>query len=93
MSSGTNDGGELDEQGSLPAPARSAVGRVRTETCAATTPAPNGHLTGDADRIAVPADVTNGLTDFTMATWVNLAVADARIFDFGRPGDSAARLV
>jgi DUF1680 family protein len=64
----------------------------RTGTAIRLTGTPNGHLTGDADHIAVPAGVTSGLTDFTVATWVNLAVrdADARIFDFGRPGDSVA---
>jgi uncharacterized protein len=64
----------------------------RSGTAIRLTGTPNGHITGDADHIAVPVGVTNGLTDFTVATWVNLAVrdADARIFDFGRPGDSAA---
>lgn len=64
----------------------------RSGTAIRLTGTPNGHITGDADYIAVPAGVTSGLTDFTVATWVNLAVrdADARIFDFGRPGDSAA---
>ena len=64
----------------------------RSGTAIRLTGTPNGHVTGDADHIAVPAAVTAGLTDFTVATWVNLAVrdADARIFDFGRPGDNVA---
>lgn len=64
----------------------------RSGTAIRLTGTPNGHITGDADHIALPADITAGLTDFTVATWVNLAVrdADARIFDFGRSGDSAA---
>ena len=81
-------------QDALAAAARRPTPRVpgRSGTALRLTGTPNGHLTGDADRIAVPAGVTKGLTDFTVATWVNLAVrdADARIFDFGRPGDSAA---
>ncbi len=64
----------------------------RAGTAIRLTGTPNGHLTGDADHLAVPDRVIDGLTDFTVATWANLAVrdADARIFDFGRPGDSAA---
>ncbi|MEO6090573.1 MAG: beta-L-arabinofuranosidase domain-containing protein [Umezawaea sp.] len=81
-------------QDALAAAASRPTPRVpgRSGTAVRLTGTPNGHITGDADRIAVPAGVTNGLTDFTVATWVNLAVrdADARIFDFGRPGDSAA---
>ncbi|MBP2327907.1 DUF1680 family protein [Kibdelosporangium banguiense] len=81
-------------QDALAAAARRPTPRVagRSGTAVRLTGTPNGHITGDADYIAVPAGVTNGLTDFTVATWVNLAVrdADARIFDFGKPGDSAA---
>ncbi|TDV56570.1 beta-L-arabinofuranosidase domain-containing protein [Actinophytocola oryzae] len=64
----------------------------RSGTAVRLTGTPNGHITGDADHVAVPSNVTAGLTDFTVATWVNLAVrdADARILDFGRPGDSGA---
>ncbi|MFC0111694.1 LamG domain-containing protein [Kibdelosporangium aridum] len=81
-------------QDALAAAASSPTPRVagRSGTAVRLTGTPNGHITGDADCIAVPAGITNGLTDFTVATWVNLAVrdVDARIFDFGRPGDSAA---
>ncbi|NGY60291.1 glycosylase [Lentzea sp. NEAU-D13] len=81
-------------QDALAEAARKPTPRVpgRSGTALRLTGTPNGHLTGDADRVAVPAGVTKGLTDFTVATWVNLAVrdADARIFDFGRPGDSTA---
>jgi DUF1680 family protein len=81
-------------QDALAAAASKPTPRVagRSGTAIRLTGTPNGHITGDADYIAVPAAVTKGLTDFTVATWVNLAVrdADARIFDFGRPGDSAA---
>lgn len=80
-------------QDALAAAASRPTPRVagRAGTAIRLTGTPNGHITGDADHIAVPAGVTSGLTDFTVATWVNLAVrdADARIFDFGRPGDSA----
>jgi uncharacterized protein len=81
-------------QDALAAAASRPTPRVpgRSGTAIRLTGTPNGHITGDADFIAVPAGVTAGLTDFTVATWVNVAVrdADARIFDFGRPGDSAA---
>lgn len=81
-------------QDALAAAASKPTPRVagRSGTAIRLTGTPNGHITGDADHIAVPAGVTAGLTDFTVATWVNLAVrdADARIFDFGRPGDSVA---
>ncbi|HEX6358398.1 beta-L-arabinofuranosidase domain-containing protein [Actinophytocola sp.] len=81
-------------QDALAAAASRPTPRVpgRSGTAIRLTGTPNGHITGDADRIAVPAGVTDGLTDFTVATWVNLAVrdADARIFDFALPGDSAA---
>lgn len=81
-------------QDALAAAASRPTPRVagRSGTAVRLTGTPNGHITGDADCIAVPAGITNGLTDFTVATWVNLAVrdVDARIFDFGRPGDSAA---
>lgn len=81
-------------QDALAAAARRPTPRVpgRSGTALRLTGTPNGHITGDADHIAVPAGVTDGLTDFTVATWVNLVVrdVDARIFDFGRPGDSAA---
>jgi uncharacterized protein len=81
-------------QEALAIAARRPTPRVtgRSGTAVRLTGTPDGHITGDADHIAVPAGVTTGLTDFTVATWVNLAVrdADARIFDFGRPGDSAA---
>ncbi|WP_158853093.1 beta-L-arabinofuranosidase domain-containing protein [Saccharothrix deserti] len=81
-------------QDALAAAASRPTPRVtgRSGTAIRLTGTPNGHVTGDADHIAAPAGVTTGLTDFTVATWVNLAVrdADARIFDFGRPGDSAA---
>jgi DUF1680 family protein len=84
--------GECQE--ALAAAASRPTARVtgRSGTAVRLTGTPNGHITGDADHIALPAGVTTGLTDFTVATWVNLAVrdADARIFDFGRPGDSAA---
>lgn len=80
-------------QDALAAAASRPTPRVagRTGTAIRLTGTPNGHITGDADRIALPAGITKGLTDFTVATWVNLAIrdADARIFDFGRPGDSA----
>jgi DUF1680 family protein len=81
-------------QDALAAAASKPTPRVpgRSGTAIRLTGTPNGHITGDADHIAVPAGITSGLTDFTVATWVNLAVrdADARIFDFGRPGDSVA---
>jgi DUF1680 family protein len=81
-------------QDALAAAASRPTPRVagRAGTAIRLTGTPNGHITGDADHIALPAGATFGLTDFTVATWVNLAVrdADARIFDFGRPGDSAA---
>jgi uncharacterized protein len=81
-------------QDALAAAASRPTPRVagRSGTAIRLTGTPNGHITGDADHIALPAGITAGLTDFTVATWVNLAVrdADARIFDFGRPGDSAA---
>ncbi|WP_037267926.1 beta-L-arabinofuranosidase domain-containing protein [Kibdelosporangium aridum] len=81
-------------QDALAAAAARPTPRVpgRSGTAIRLTGTPNGHITGDADHIAVPASVTTGLTDFTVATWVNLADrdADARIFDFGKPGDSAA---
>lgn len=81
-------------QDALAAAASRPTPRVpgRSGTAIRLTGTPNGHITGDADQIAVSAGITRGLTDFTVATWVNLAVrdADARIFDFGRPGDSAA---
>ncbi|WP_198680644.1 beta-L-arabinofuranosidase domain-containing protein [Lentzea terrae] len=81
-------------QDALAAAARRPTPRVsgRTGTAVRLTGTPNGHVTGDADHVALPAGITKGLTDFTVATWINLAVrdADARIFDFGRPGDSAA---
>jgi DUF1680 family protein len=81
-------------QDALAAAASRPTPRVpgRSGTAIRLTGTPNGHITGDADHIALPAGVTNGLTEFTVATWLNLAVrdADARIFDFGRPGDSAA---
>lgn len=53
---------------------------------------PNGHITGDADVIKLPAGIVAGLSDFTVAAWVNLAVRDdnARLFDFGDPGDAAS---
>ncbi|WP_158102784.1 beta-L-arabinofuranosidase domain-containing protein [Lentzea kentuckyensis] len=81
-------------QDALAAAARRSTPRVpgRSGTAVRLTGTPNGHVTGDADHLKLPAGITKGLTDFTVATWVNLAVrdADARIFDFGRPGDSAA---
>lgn len=80
-------------QDALAAAARRPTPRPpgRVGTALRLTGTPNGHITGDADHVALPAGITKGLTDFTVATWVDLAVrdADARIFDFGRPGDSA----
>lgn len=56
------------------------------------TGTPNGHITGDADVIRLPEGIVSGLTDFTVAAWVNPAVRDdnARVFDFGHPGSAAS---
>ncbi len=42
-------------------------------------------LNGSADHVSLPAGVVNGLTDFTISTWVNPVARPtwSRIFDFG----------
>jgi hypothetical protein len=42
-------------------------------------------LSGSSQYVALPANVVNGLADFTVALWVNLAATSAysRLFDFG----------
>lgn len=81
-------------QAALAAAAARPTPRVagRSGTALRLTGTPDGHITGDADYIKLPAGIVSGLTDFTVATWVNLAVRDnnARIFDFGFPGDAAS---
>ncbi len=64
----------------------------RSGTAIRLTGTPDGHLTGDADYIQLPEGIVAGLTDITVAAWVNLNVRDddARIFDFGQPGDAAS---
>jgi hypothetical protein len=43
-------------------------------------------LSGNGEYVNLPSDIVSGLTDFTIATWVNVTSTDqtwARIFDFG----------
>jgi DUF1680 family protein len=57
---------------------------ARTGTAIRLTSSQTGN-TGDCEHVALPAGIVAGLTDVTVATWLNLAerTTSSRIFDFG----------